>query len=422
MYKISRYNIIKKSEDKIIVYNSYTKASLFLGKDSNIDAFKSIDKFNELDKKTKKILIDNGFVIDENRDEFSEIKYMYEKKYYDKTFLNIVLVPSLSCNFSCPYCFEKDLKCGYENINKYFSTLKKFAKNNFKKYQCIQISLFGGEPLLFAKNCIDFLEWVSNDAKNNNYKYFSSIVTNGSLLTESILESLLKYNLKMLQITIDSDKETHDLTRRFKNGNPSFYLLVQKISMIIEKTKDYKDFNFVLRINLSNTSVNKVRKSLEYIKKKYRSDVNLLIRSVYNTHAYKDKNNNDNSQIGDYFAMGKELGFSIFQESFQYQSCEACADDKFFYLMPDLSVWKCINDLNYDQARIGMIKDDGTISIDPKKNVFWSKNAMSAFLDKKCINCKLLPDCYGGCILRKCKTCQKQCRPFAMTSMLHIFR
>lgn len=422
MYKISKYNIIKEYEDKIIAYNSYTKANLFLEKGSSTLALEDIDEFEKLDQETKKILIKNGFVIEEDRDEYAEIKYMYEKKYYDKTFFNIVLVPSLSCNFSCPYCFEKDLKCGKENTKSYFSTLKKFAKRNFKNYRCVQISLFGGEPLLFAKEFIEFLNWVKKDALNNNYKYFTSIVTNGSLLTENILENLLNHDLRMLQITIDSDKQTHDMTRKFKNGKPSFDLLIEKAHMIVERTKKHKNFKFVLRINLSNTTVKKVKESLEYINPKYRSDIYLLIRSVYNTHAYKDKNNNNNSQIDNYFKMGKELGFKIFQESFQYQSCESCADDKFFYLMPDLSVWKCINDLNYDNAKIGKILENGDIIIDPKKTVLWSKNAMSAFSDKKCINCKLLPDCYGGCILKKCKSCKRQCRPFEMTSIFHTFR
>ncbi len=422
MYKVSNYNIIKDDENGIIVYNSYTKASLFLEKGSSISAFKDIDAFNKLDKETQDILIKNGFIIDSSRDEFAEIKYMYEKKYYDKTFLNIALVPSLACNFACPYCFEKDLKCGKENIKKYFSVLKKFAEKNFKNYQCVQISLFGGEPLLFAKECLEFLDWVKVDSKERDYRYFTSIVTNGSLLTEKILKHLLEHDLKMLQITLDSDKETHDLTRRFKNGDPSFEFLIDKISMIVDFTKDISDFKFVLRINLSNTTTDKVEESLKYIKEQYRPYVNLLIRSVYNTHAYKDKNKNNNSQIDKYFEMGKNLGFSIFQESFQYQSCEACADDKFFYLMPDLTIWKCINDLNYNDACIGKINGDGSIYIDPQKNVKWAKNAMSTFNDKECINCKLLPDCYGGCILKKCKTCKKQCRPFEMTSMLHIFR
>ena len=81
-----------------------------------------------------------------------------------------------------------------------------------------------------------------------------------------------------------------------------------------------------------------------------------------------------------------------------------------------------VNDLNYKEACIGKINDEGEAEIIPLKNVFWAKNALSAFSDEKCLNCKLLPDCYGGCILQKCKTCKKACRPFEMVSMLHIFR
>ena len=38
-------------------------------------------------------------------------------------------------NFKCPYCFEKNLSCGKEDVNNYFKILKKFAIKNFKKHQ-----------------------------------------------------------------------------------------------------------------------------------------------------------------------------------------------------------------------------------------------------------------------------------------------
>lgn len=422
MYKISQYNIIKKYDNVIIAYNSYSKASLILDESSNLDAFENIDSFNKLDEDTKKIMIDNGFIIDSNRNEIDEIKYMYEKKFYDKSFFNIVLVPSLSCNFACPYCFEKNLKCGKENIKHYFKTLKKFASKEFKNHKCVQISLFGGEPLLFYKEFLEFLEWVKCDSSQKQYDYFTSIVTNGSLLTKDMLDNLLLNNLRMLQITIDSDKETHNITRKFKNGTPSFDILIDKIELVTKTISKNDNFNFVLRINLSNTTVEKVEKSLLYINEESRSKINLLFRSIYNTHAYMDDNMNSNDKIYEYLSMGQRLGFNILQDGFKYQSCEACADEKFFYLMPDLTTWKCINDLNYDNACIGKINDDGDLILEPQKNVNWSKNAMNVFNDPQCLSCKLLPDCYGGCILKKCKTCEKQCRPFEMISMYHVFR
>lgn len=420
--RISNYNIIKKYPDKVLVYNSFSKASIILKDDSNIDMFENIESFNKLSHEEKKILIDNGFVVDDNRDEFNEIKYIYEQKFFDTSILNIVLVPTLLCNFKCPYCCEKDYTCGEENVKKYFEILKKYAINNFSKHECVQISLFGGEPLIHIDECLKFLDWVKKDSKKNNYKYITSIVTNGSLLTENNLKALLDHNLYSLQITIDSDKENHDKMRIFKNNSPSFDFLIKKINMVITNSQNYKNFKFVLRINLNNTNVHKVRETLELIEKKNRSKVYLLIRAIYNTHAYNEYNTNNLGELKDYFDLGKELGFNILQEKYNYQTCEACGDRKFFYLMPNLSLWKCINDIGYKNGCIGELDENGNIQLIPENVISWYKNCMSGFLDKECINCKMLPDCLGGCPLYKCKhEGKKNCRTFDMSCLPFIY-
>jgi len=418
--KISNYNIIKEMESEILVYNSFSKASLILEKDSDISAFKNIDAFNKLSDDDKKVLVDNGFVVNEDRDEFSEIKYIYEQKYFETDMFNIILVPSLACNFGCPYCCEKDYVCGKQNIKKYFEILKKYAKDNFHLHTVVHISLFGGEPLLYAKECLDFLDWVKDDAKENKYVYFTSIVTNGSLLTNDIFEHLTKHNLHSLQITIDSDKENHDIMRCFKNGKPSFDLLMSKINMISAKKVD-DIFKFVLRINLNNTTVEKVKSALEYIKEENRENVYLLIRAIYNTHAYNEINLNSVHELKEYFDLGKEMGFNILQEKYHFQTCESCGDRKMFYLMPDLSLWKCINDIGYDKCKIGNLDDDGNVELIPENIINWYKSCMSAFSDEECIKCTMLPDCLGGCPLYKCKNRKKSCRSFDMASLPFIY-
>ncbi len=416
--KISKYNIIKEIDNKILVYNSFSKASIFLEKGSDTSVFENIEAFNKADKETKKVLTENGFVVDDERDEFSEIKYIYEQKYFDTNFFNIVLVPSLLCNFKCPYCCEKDYTCGKENVKKYFEVLKKYAKKNFSKHNVVQISLFGGEPLLYVNECLDFLDWVQKDSEKNNYKYFTSVVTNGSLLTKESFKKLLDHNLYSLQITIDSDKENHDSMRIFKTGKPSFDLLIKKINELVPLSIDYDKFQFVLRINLNNTNIKKVKATLEEIKKENRKYINLLIRAIYNTHAYKEKNTNSVNELKEYFDLGTKLGFKVLKEKYNYQTCEACGDRKFFNLMPDLSIWKCINDLGYDKCCIGKIDDNGEVILKPENVVNWYKSCMSAFLDKECIDCKMLPDCLGGCPLYKCKNKgKKSCRSFDMSSL-----
>ena len=419
--KISQYNIEKKYDDKILIYNSFSKASIILEKNSNTDMFKDIDSFNKLSEEEKKILIDQGFVVDDDRDEFSEIKYIYEQKYFDTEFFNIVLVPSLLCNFACPYCFEKNFDYDRSRVKKYFSTLKKYASKNFKMHKVVQISLFGGEPLLYSGECLEFLDWVKEDSIKNGYEYFTSIVTNGSLLNKDILNRLLSHNLYSLQITIDSDKENHDNMRKFKDGRPSFDLLINKINELVPMTIKYEKLKFIMRINLNNTSVDKVSETLKRIKIKNRKYIHLLIRAIYNTHAYNETNTNSVSELLEYFELGDKLGFNVLKEKYYYQTCEACGDRKFFYLMPDLTLRKCINDLGFEESCIGRLDDEGEPHLNANNIVNWYKNCMSAFIDKDCVNCKMLPDCLGGCPLYKCKYNKKSCRTFDMSCLPFMF-
>ena len=71
MSKISNYNIVKEYKDKIIVYNSYTKANIFLEKGSSTKAFEDIDEFNKLDENTKNILMKNQMMV---------VMFVYVKK------------------------------------------------------------------------------------------------------------------------------------------------------------------------------------------------------------------------------------------------------------------------------------------------------------------------------------------------------
>ena len=419
--KISRYNIIKEYKDKILVYNSFSKASIFLEKGTNIKMFEDIEEYDKLSDAEQKMLYENGFVVDDNRDEFTEMRYVFEQKYFDTDHFNIVLVPSLLCNFKCPYCFEKNYDNDYLYVKKYFKVLKKFARKNFKLHKMVQISLFGGEPLLYYKECLKFLNWVKKDSEMNGYNHFTSIVTNGSLLDKKVLKSLLNHNLYSLQITIDSDKETHDRNRIFKNGKPSFDLLINKINELTPLTINHKKFKFIVRINLNNTTVEKVRDTFERIDKKNRKYIHLLIRAVYNTHAYNEHNTNNLDELQCYFELAESLGFKVVKEKYNYQTCEACGDRKFFYLMPDLTLRKCINDLGYSKTCIGRLNDNGDAELIPENIADWFRNCSSAFLDEECKNCKMLPDCLGGCPLKKSKFGQKTCRTFDMSCLPFIF-
>lgn len=226
--KFSNYNIITPNENgTYLVYNSISKASVEIDDDFKKKYFDS-NNIELLGKEDYDFLVENNFIVGDAKNETKELEYMFNANYFCKDPLNIVLVPTLKCNFSCPYCFEKVVCDKYDN-SKYFDTLKEYAKKQFHHHSVVQISLFGGEPLIYEKQALEFLEFAKQDSIKYGYELKTSIVTNGSLLNEYNLSKLLEYGLFSLQITLDGGEETHNKTRCFKDGRPSFDLLIEKI-------------------------------------------------------------------------------------------------------------------------------------------------------------------------------------------------
>ena len=135
----------------------------------------------------------------------------------------------------------------------------------------------------------------------------------------------------------------------------------------------------------------------------------------------KEKNNNSLEDLQQYYEIALRKGAKISKGVYQYQPCEACTDSRFFYLMPDMTMWKCINDLNYDKANFGRIQKDGSVKINFEKLVNWYK-AANCFKDEECLSCNKLPDCFGGCVLRKMKTGKRKCKTFDMACLPYCMK
>ena len=263
---------------------------------------------------------------------------------------------------------------------------------------------------------------MEKDKQKNKYKYTTSIVTNGSLICEDNIIKLIEHNLSSIQITIDGTRINHDKQRIFHNNDKTYDLLIKNIKIIINifKIKKREDIKLVLRLNLKDVTLDEIKETLTEFDKDERKYIELLFRPIYNTEKYKEYNTTKLVDLKQYFDLGKTLGYRIVQNNYFYKTCEACGDDNFFYLMPDMSMWKCINDLKHEYAKIGYISKKGEINIDAQNLIRWSKMA-NCFEDSKCKKCNLLPDCYGGCILVKSKTGIRQCKVFEMSSLPYLY-
>lgn len=411
----SKYNQYVDFNNRKIIYNAISKASISVCENFNIQKL-----LKSGDADAISILSRIGMVTEDSPKELDTLNYLFNKNYFEgNQFLNIVLVPGLECNFNCPYCFEK-VKSNESlfdtNLDNYFTALKLYASKNFQNYKTVEISLFGGEPLLFSKQIFDYLEYIEKNLPN--VSFFTSIVTNGSLLNETIIQQLLTYKCRSIQVTIDGWKEIHDKNRIFKDRKESYDLLLDNINNAISILPEECQFN--LRINLNNVTVNDVNTTLSDINKQFRNKVKLLFRPIYNTDCYNQSNSNKFYDLKPFLDMAIDMGFDIVRNTYYYQACESCSGDNFFFIMPDLSLWKCINDIKFRQAQIGKIDQDGIPLFDANKLINWYEYS-NCFSDEKCKNCKMLPDCFGGCVLYRAKNGYRSCKEFDMSTLPYLY-
>lgn len=141
-------------------------------------------------------------------------------------FLNV----TQKCNLACKYCFvcQQPKEITYEVAE---DAAKFLARNALESGTRPSINFFGGEPMLRYKDIIKPLtEWI-RDVYGDSFEL--SLTTNGTLLTEEIMEFFDENNIGML-FSIDGDKKTQDENRPYHSGKGSFESLEPVIDLVLK--------------------------------------------------------------------------------------------------------------------------------------------------------------------------------------------
>ncbi|NGX29004.1 MAG: hypothetical protein K940chlam1_01196, partial [Candidatus Anoxychlamydiales bacterium] len=164
----------------------------------------------------------------------------------DHNNMSICLLLSNDCNLNCKYCYAdggsySDVKGKMDN--KSIDESLKFISKNFKDEKKLNISFFGGEPLLFPKSIKYFIERSKTCLPNTKLSF--GLTTNGTILNDEIF-SLLKNNRIYFQISLDGDKSIQDDLRSTKTGQGSY----DRIFKNLEQFKKIKK-NLVFRTTIT---------------------------------------------------------------------------------------------------------------------------------------------------------------------------
>lgn len=404
---LSKYNSIVAYDDMVAIYNSLSgKIQLMESCEWEVGYVSGLER----DEIWAKELVKNGMVVDEREDE----PKLAELKYLDNTnqkILRLTIIPTLACNFRCKYCYEN------HNNNLHFSKndineIKKYLKKHLGEYSALFVDWFGGEPML-EKECVIYLStFFIEECRKRGKLYFSSMTTNGSLLTMDNFKSMINSRILSFHITIDGLKNTHDYTRPFTNGTGSFETVVSNLRNIRDNIKGR--FSIIIRTNINTKILSDLDNYVAFLNKEFGNDN----RFLFYFRPIGDWGGEDVKQLNKIMLNKLDvlfnkllncktvLNYEFYVNLLNNSICQAAYRNA-YVIVPKLKLLKCTCDLENEYNEIGKL-ENGEFLVDNNKLAQWiiyDKNK-----DEKCSECSQYASCYmNTCPLNRIKGQQYPC-------------
>jgi len=342
-------------------------------------------------------LIEMGFLVEDKEVERQAVYDYIDEINRINPNLTLAIVLGMECNFTCRYCFEGQQKGKHSMDDQTADQLVRFIKQRFgPKKERLHLQIYGGEPLLYTRRLIGLAEQLKPFAENLGAAFSFDLISNGSLLTEKVVDNLTPLGLDGVKVTLDGPPENHNLFRPFKSGQPSFETIVGNLAKVCSKTKIRLGGNYTLE---------------NY--KTFPAILDDLCQKGITPDRLEVVNFNIVMQVGDKLAANEYLGgcrtvnepwlreASLFirEEVFKRgyalgeitpSPCAVEVDDA-LTVNYDGSLYKCVTWIGHDDFKIG------TIWQGFQKNAQANHYARHWQRAAKCQQCVYLPLCFGGC-------------------------
>ncbi len=139
------------------------------------------------------------------------------------------LLMAQMCNLKCLYCYEEQ---NGSNARKRLMTFE-MAKTSVDYLveragtrRQLQITFFGGEPLLNKKVMYQVVEYCEKVGEEQNKEFVFELITNGSLLTPDVTDYLVEKRF-LLMISLDGYREMNNFNRPSVNGSDLYDTILE---------------------------------------------------------------------------------------------------------------------------------------------------------------------------------------------------
>ena len=409
-FKFSKFNAyVTNEKNELLLYNSLMGSGSFCKVDaSDVDRFLDFSKSDiiqssDLESYNVEVLEKSGIIVPVDTDEMQTLKYLYMREIEgaDRRILRLTILPTGKCNFACEYCYERFSKGRMSSDVQ--EGIFNFVKKNMSRFSSLEVSWFGGEPLIELDIILSLSKKLIDLCKALKKYYYATITTNGYLLNVDTMNKLLEARVLGYQITVDGCKEFHDKYRHLQGGGNTFDVIVGNL-LNIKRWFKTSIFRIYVRSNFTKESSQKFEEYIDYFNEQFGDDnrFSMLVRSV--GHISKELPMNldveiMDTSVSDFFnrlyKRNPRTRIDHHQMFIERGGCVCYAARDNDYVIDSIGdIRKCTVALDAEYNIVGRInKDDYFIDFSKMKD--W---VTELYLDDKCYECSFI----GACMNSSC--------------------
>ncbi len=300
--------------------------------------------------------------------------------------LHLTVMPTESCNFRCIYCYES-VRRGRMRPE-VLQGLKRLLRRRAAGLQLLELSWFGGEPLLAPDIVLDVMEHLRGlRASHPSLVVDSDITTNAWFLTPALAARLLGLGVSTYQVSLDGPPAWHDRKRVLPGGRGTFDRIWGNLCRMRERDDP---FRVVLRVHLDRENVHAMPVLLDMIAAEFADDARfeLFARPISRLGGPRDGSlptfesaEEERAAVERVRALAVARGIRLRARAPGPSICYAARGNSFL-VRADGSLNKCTIALEHPGNQVGWLRPDGTVEIDAARVEPWVRGLFSGDEDE----------------------------------------
>ena len=427
----SKFNVyIPLIDEEYLLFNSISKAIIRL----EAQIFQSFLKgeLNYWDPLTLRLISDH-FYVDNSDKQYESLKSHDYAEKKSGNFHHLTIMLSEACNFSCDYCNQGSSKESLKISPDLFRQIENYVLSKANENSIVDISWFGGEPLLHSELLITESKRLKSILSSKNIKYKSRVLTNGFLLSDTLAIRLKEASVNGAQVSFDGYIDDHNSSRYVRKGIDTYNII---LSNLYDVLNNVDDFAISLRINVTAKNIDGLESLIYDLTSRgfgQFQNFNVYWGHVYDPTKSKipDAINIDELLLSHEKFAEAELKLNRLLRRADINASKTinltqgnclATQSSSLLIKPNGDLHKCYIPVSNEAYSVGNLEDYGSIK---DNEIFNRWDSWTAFNESNCSGCRLLGSCRGGCpikyIMDDYNQESYQCPPNKLRVNEHLF-